>query len=90
MATLGVKIKIMPESLDSNLESIKEEGRKKISEQGGVINNFEEEEIAFGLKALIVTLAWPEGKDTELIEYTFTSIFGVSSVSVLDVRRVIG
>ena len=90
MATLGVKIKIMPESLDTDLNAIKEQGKEKIAKEGGVANNFDEEEIAFGLKALIVTLAWPEGKDTELIEHAFTSIPGVSSVSVLDVRRVIG
>ena len=31
MATLGIKIKIMPESLDTDLEAIKEEGTKAIS-----------------------------------------------------------
>ncbi|MFZ5955644.1 MAG: elongation factor 1-beta [Nanoarchaeota archaeon] len=90
MATVAIKLKIMPEDLDTDLDSIKKSGTKKIKEQGGVITSFEEEPIAFGLKALIATMAWPEEKDTDLIENIFSKIKGVSSVEILDYRRAIG
>ena len=82
-----VKLKIMPESPDTDLESIKTEAQEKIKSQEGNIGNFEEEKIAFGLKALIATISWPEGKDTDLIEQAFQNIKGVSSTDIIDYRR---
>ena len=90
MATLGIKIKIMPESLDTDLEAIKVEATKMIDAQKGRISGFEEQEIAFGLKALIATIVWPEEQDSDIVQNTFNLVPGVSSTEVLDVRRVIG
>ena len=93
MATAILKIKIMPESPDTDLEKIKEIVKQKVESEGGALNPtqaFEEEPIAFGLKALIVTFAWPEQKDTDLAENTLKDIEGVSSVSIIDYRRAIG
>ncbi len=64
MATTAVKIKIMPESPDINLEELKKAVQAEIEESGGTVNNIETQPIAFGLNALIVTFAWPEQKDT--------------------------
>jgi len=89
-ATAAIKIKIMPEGLDVNLEKIKKEGKKKIEKEGGVLTSYEEEPIAFGLKALIATLAWPEAKSTDLVETIFSEVKGVSSVSIIDYRRALG
>lgn len=82
-----VKLKILPESPSTDLEAIKTEAQEKIKSQEGNIGHFEEEEIAFGLKALIATINWPEEKDTDLIENTFKNIKGVSSVDIIDYRR---
>ena len=50
----------------------------------------EEQEIAFGLKALMVRLAWPEDQDTDEIENKTNKIDGVSSAKIEDVRRTFG
>ena len=80
----------MPEALDTNLNPIKEQGKISIEKEKGVLVRYEEQPIAFGLKALIATLAWPEEKDTELVEQIFKKIKGVSSVDIIDYRRAIG
>ncbi|MDO8517640.1 MAG: elongation factor 1-beta [Nanoarchaeota archaeon] len=90
MATAAIKIKIMPEGLDIDLNKIKEEATKKITAEGGVLSSYVEEPIAFGLKALIATLAWPEAKSTDLVEQIFSELPGVSSVSIIDYRRALG
>lgn len=90
MGTAAIKIKIMPEGLDSNLEEIKEGVKKGIESEGGVVVKFEEEEIAFGLKALIATFAWPEEKDTGLAEGLCKKVAGVSQVDIIDYRRAVG
>ena len=48
-----VKLKIMPESLEVNLEELKEKVKATIGSEIDSEINFEEEPIAFGLKALI-------------------------------------
>ncbi len=90
MGTAAIKIKIMPVSPDTDLEAIKNSTKEKIEEQKGALNSCEEEPIAFGLKALITTFAWPEEKGTDLIENMIQEIKGVSSVEILDYRRAIG
>jgi elongation factor 1-beta len=89
-ATVAVKIKIMPESPDTDLSKIKHEGKQKIESEKAVLHSFEEQLIAFGLKALIATIAWPESKDTSIIEELFKSIHGVSQADIIDYRRAIG
>lgn len=90
MATAAIKIKIMPEGLDTDLEAIKIQGKKNIEAEKGVLANYEIQPVAFGLNALIATLAWPEEKDTELVENAFKTIEGVSSVDIIDYRRALG
>jgi len=90
VATVAVKIRIMPDSLDTNLDNIKHEGKKKVEAQKAVLHSFEEQPIAFGLKALIATIAWPEDKDTSLLEEAFKTIDGVSQTDIIDYRRAIG
>ena len=90
MATAAVKLKILPESPDTDLEEIKKHGKTKIESHKGVLSSYIEEPIAFGLKALIAVIAWPEEKDTELIEQCFLGIPGVSSVDIIDYRRALG
>ena len=90
MGVAILKIKIMPESPEIHLNSLKEHIKDSLEKAGAVkINVIEEEPIAFGLKALIITLAWPEGLETEKAE-TACRLEGVSSVEVLDYRRAFG
>ena len=91
MATAGVRFKIMPENLEVNLDSLKDEIKKKIEGfESGVLNGIEEEPIAFGLKALIVTFALSENEETDSVENSIKEIEGISSVELIDYRRAIG
>ncbi|MEM4153130.1 MAG: elongation factor 1-beta [Candidatus Pacearchaeota archaeon] len=90
MAMSILKIKIMPVSPETDLEKIKEAARKDIEELGAKLHNTEMEPIAFGLKALILTILWPEDKELDLIENALGKIEDVNSVQVIDFRRAIG
>lgn len=88
MAVVGIKIKIMPESTEA-LEGLKLSIEPKLREIGAInVNSIETEEIAFGLKALIVTFAWPEERETSLIEEM--KLEGISSLEIVDYRRAFG
>jgi len=86
-----IKIKIMPLSLETNLEEIKEKAKKIIEENKGARVEFEEEPIAFGLKAVIAGFEQNED-DGELdpIEEGLRKIENVSSAEVIDMRRAFG
>lgn len=88
-ATAILQIKIMPDGIDTDLEAIKKQAEEKLKKEKGV-PRFEIQEIAFGLKAIIVTTTWPEEKDTELAETLMKSIPGVSQADITDYRRAIG
>ena len=90
MGMTALQIQVMPESLETDLQKLKADVEEKITSVGGKINNIKEEPIAFGLKALIVTIAWPEEKDTDLAESTIQGIEGVSSTKIIDYRRAFG
>ncbi len=87
MGTALVQLKIMPESPNTNLEELKEKAKNKISEIQGEITNFEEQDIAFGLKALIAFIRLDETIDTSKIEDSVNEIPEVSSVDIIDHRR---
>lgn len=90
MGTAAVQLKIMPESLDTDLKDLTERLEKALVKEGAMINKTEEQDIAFGLKALIITFAWPEEKDTSIIENATSSLEGVNSVQIIDYRRAFG
>ena len=88
MGTVAVKLKVMPESVETDLEDIEKEIKEKLEQAKNI--QIEKKEIAFGLKALEITLAWPEEKDTDEIENIINKIDGVSSAKIEDVRRAFG
>ena len=90
MGTAVVKIKVMPVSPEVDLESMKEEVKSKIEGMGGKGCNIEEEEVAFGLKAIITFFAWPEEIELESLEQTLQEIKDVNSVQIIDIRRAVG
>jgi elongation factor 1-beta len=91
MGTAALKIKLMPESPDVDLETIKEKAKNLALKHNKVlVHSIEEEEIAFGLKAVIITLVWPEELEQSVIEDEFAGIEQVNSVQIIDFRRVIG
>ena len=90
MTIAAVKIKIMPESPDTDMAKL-EKDVSHILEKEGVRNpKFELNPIAFGLKALVIMFGWPEEKELEDLEENLRNISHVSSVNLIDIRRAIG
>jgi len=91
MSTAAIQYKVMPEGLDVNLDKLKEKIKLKIETfESGVFSEAKEEPIAFGLKALIVTIALSESEDSDKVEAALKEIEGVSSVEMIDYRRAVG
>lgn len=88
MGTAGIKIKIMPDSPKADLEKIKRKARKIVESEGGRNREYSEEPIAFGLKAIIAFFEWPEEKGLENVEKKFWKIDEVSSVQIIDMRKI--
>jgi len=95
MATAVVTVKIMPESPEVDLNAIKDKVQSILREFTGrddpVEQKVEIEPIAFGLKALKIIFTMDEAKGSpDVLEEKITSIEGVRSFEVTDVRRAIG
>ena len=86
----AVIVKIMPSSPETNLEEIKTKAKSTMKEQGAQNISFEEKPIAFGLIAVFLKMAWPEEKDSDIIENKLAEIKNVSSVTIEDYRRAFG
>ncbi|MEK6926320.1 MAG: elongation factor 1-beta [Nanoarchaeota archaeon] len=85
-----IKMKIMPESLDSDLNKIKIKIQKILVEKGARGIGFEERPIAFGLKALISSFNIDESEELDPIEQAISKIPHVKSAQVEDMRRGLG
>ncbi len=90
MGNAIVKIKMMPTSPEVNLEKVEGDAKKLLEEKGARNIGFEQEPIAFGLKAVYATFMWPEEKELEELEEKFRKIENVQSSEVVDMRRAIG
>ncbi|MCF7800323.1 elongation factor 1-beta [Candidatus Babeliales bacterium] len=90
MGTALIKIKIMPTSPDIDLEKIKNSAHSVISENKGSNIMFDEEPIAFGLKAVIAAFDISEDDPMEPLEEALRKIENVNSAEVIDMRRAFG
>ena len=89
-ATVIIIVKLMPESPSTDLNKIKDSALSVLQKEGTKNISFEEKPIAFGLIAIFAKFAWPEEKDTDLIESSLSSIENVSSATIDDYRRAFG
>ncbi|MEM4245139.1 MAG: elongation factor 1-beta [Candidatus Nanoarchaeia archaeon] len=91
MATLFVTIKIMPETTDVNLRDLEERVKEKIKDFGGDVATVDVQPIAFGLSALVISFLMNESKgSTDPLEEEISSMEGVASATVTEVRRTVG
>ena len=95
MADVIVTIQIMPESPDTDLNSIKRTAENKIREFAKLNEEqaikVEEEPLAFGLQVLKFYFYMNESiGGTEPLEEKLKKIAGVASAETTDVRRAIG
>jgi len=88
MGDVAAKIKVMPESVDTDLKELKEKLKAAIPTGAELYGDIVEEPIAFGLKALIVTLIVNDQEGgTEVVEEAFAKVPGTENVQVIDVNR---
>ena len=91
MARVLLVIRIMPESPDIDLVELEKKAKEKIEEFEGRVTKTEINPIAFGLKAVDVTLLVDEAKgDTEPLENALRELEGVNSAEVTFVTRAVG
>ncbi len=89
MGTALITIKIMPESLDVDLEALKSKAKETIEKNEGKVSGTKEEPVAFGLKSVIISFSLDENKELEPLEKELNTE-EVSSVQVIDMRRAFG
>ena len=83
-----VTLKVMPESVDTNLNELEKEITNTLAQHDIKVSKIEKEPIAFGLLALNVIFLMDENKgDTETLENACKSVKGVMSAEVTDMRR---
>ncbi|MDY6769269.1 MAG: elongation factor 1-beta [Candidatus Nanohaloarchaea archaeon] len=83
MGEVAVVLKVMPDGTDTDLDRIEGEVREALD-----VEDLQEEEVAFGLKALKVsTIVGDEEGGTDAVENAVSGIDGVRSVEVEDMQR---
>lgn len=82
-------MKIMPESPATNMEKMEEEIKKLVERNNGRNREYSVEPVAFGLMSLMCFFEWPEEKELEQLEEAIKKIKDVSSMQILDMRRLI-
>ncbi|MFP4000297.1 MAG: elongation factor 1-beta [Thermoplasmata archaeon] len=88
MGDVMLTYKIMPEGTETDLEKIKEE-IKSIVEEHGKFKGSNEENVAFGLKAIIAKFVIPdEGGIVDKIEEKLENIEEVQSVKSEDITLI--
>ena len=86
-----VTLKIMPDSADTDLKEIREKVKDIVLKQGGeLLDKDETVPIAFGLMALKLMFIIDESKGSDAISDEVASMDGVSSSTVVDMRRTVG
>ena len=85
-----VKVKIMPESPDTNLKQIADETKTIVEHHKGRHFSFIEEPIAFGLKAVIGTFMIIETFNQDPLLDKIRLIPHVNSAEIIDFRRAFG
>jgi elongation factor 1-beta len=91
MADVIVELKVMPASVETDLVALKEEANKLIEEFGAKLGKDEEVPVAFGLKALMLTIIFNEDMgSTDDLEAKIAALDTVESCSVTAVSRALG
>lgn len=90
MGTALVKIKIMPENPQINLEEIEKKAVDIAKKNKAQNPKTETEPIAFGLNAVILQFAIDELESIDKVENPLRKIKGVSSAEIIDFRRAFG
>jgi len=82
--------KIMPSSPDVNLKELEGKIKEVLEKAEGKKIRFEQEPVAFGLKAIKAGFDLDESKNLDPIQEEIQNIENVSSIEVDDMRRAFG
>lgn len=81
---MNVIFKVMPEDSETDLESIKEQVRERVD-----VTDLQEEEVAFGLKAVKAsTVVTEEEGGTDYVENQLDGMDDVQSVEIESINKV--
>lgn len=81
----------MPVSPDTDLEKLKQGVEKEVTASGAKFHKYDIQPVAFGLKALVITITADEDKgSTDVLEEKITALKHVESVMVTGVSRALG
>lgn len=90
MAKIVATLKVMPENIEADLEELKKNIVKLLEKQVKV-GRVEEEDVAFGIKALkFIVMADEEKGSLDPIAEKVSKIKGVKSAEITDVTRALG
>jgi translation elongation factor aEF-1 beta len=84
----GAKYKLMPESPSVDLKAIEESAKTIVEDFGGKNKEYSIEDIAFGLKAVIVFFFYSDDKDIDSMEGKLAKIENVASAQLIDMRKI--
>jgi len=90
MGTMLMTYKIMPSSPDVNLKELEGKIKEVLEKAEGKKIRFEQEPVAFGLKAIKAGFDLDESKNLDPIQEEIQNIENVSSIEVDDMRRAFG
>ncbi len=91
MAKMFVTLKIMPDSPEINLNSLRDKIKGTVEKyEGELLDKDEIVPVAFGLNALKVIFYIDESKGSEEISEAVNKLKGISSCEVVDMRRAVG
>ncbi len=78
----------MPESREVDLKEIEEAAKKIVEGFGGNNKEYSIEDIAFGLKAVIVFFFYTDDKNIDVMEEMLSKIPNVASAQLIDMRKI--
>ena len=91
MAKVIIEMKIMPVSPETDLSKLLGLVDKEVTASGAKLHKHDIQPVAFGLKALIITITADEDKgSTDALEEKISALNHVESVMVTAVSRALG
>ncbi|MAF34606.1 elongation factor 1-beta [Candidatus Woesearchaeota archaeon] len=91
MADVLCTLTVRPESPETDTDAIQKAIDNLIQKEGGKVGKVEVNDMAFGLKELLVHFYWPEDKGSpDDIEQKAADVEGVQSSNITNVTRALG
>ena len=89
MGNVLVILRILPTSPDVDLDGLIEKVKEKLPDQI-VIREYKKEEMAFGLKSILVGLTMPDEEGyTETLEERIKGVEGVEEITIENITRIL-